>query len=512
MAKRNFFGISLEDALETEKLIEQSEEAASNSGDFGVLLNNVKSQVSNMQQQRDNPVNQDGSGGGGSDYSSSDDSGDGSDDDSGDDGMGDDGLDMDMDMDAEGGEEDGDEGEGEEAADEETATEHAHLWLPATEENLFRELSIYGNLAALEDAEGYGARGWEALKTVGSALYVAGQALSYVGINVLWPAMKKLYKVCLYLGAKIIRYSFRSIKKIKEVSEEYGVRMDKLKQDIEIAKAVVAELKVKREEFPDSFPEKLTSRFSNKKVINRIKLGNEIGPVANTAILEGFLKRWYGKISNDITKDNAAIAQVLHYGVEASINPVKAFGDTSMRQGLVPDPRVNHDVNNGFVDAMRYHEVLPGDMVYCCVLPNGKSETIDDVRQAYSASDCSFAMDSSSFKRIDEIDYMNLDSVEKSLLGIEVLIKTLDAQRGIYEQIIKEKTSHLTKFKRYMLSLAESDKKVTLEQSMMEYIYLRGAFIDNVYTVTARDIHVFAQKYVANVMTYLGSNLEELSS
>lgn len=537
MTKRTIFTIAVEGALETEKMLNGTGDAASNSSDFGSLYDKVSAQVNSIDRAKEMPDSVSGSSDSSSSDTSSDDSGsddasEGSGDDSGSD-------DMDFDMD-EGMEDTGDDeskdkkddvekdagddkdnkdkdkddsGDKEEKSNEDTATENAVIFAAVTLESLESEFKVIYSNAAMESGESStGEKIWEGMKSVGAAMVVAGQALAYVGVNIVWPVMKRLYKVLIYLGAKFIRHSFHAIEKIEKLKEQHTNRVSKLKDDLFAASEIVKLLIEKESKVKGSVPDKIDTTFTKIPVINRIKIGDKHDPVEVMNVLESFLTKWYSKTSKDIEKDSAAIKHVLHYGINASLNPVKVFGDSSMRSGLVPDNRQTHEIKNGFVDSLRWSEVLPGDMFYCCAVPNGKAQTIDDIRLAYGASSCSFAMEAKTFKDIGQVDYMNLSDVVASLQSVERIIKILDKQEEVYERLKKEKSSYMTSFKRYLLGLAESDKKITLEQSMMEYVYLRGAFIDNVYTVTARDIHDFTQRYLANVMTYLRSNLEELSS
>lgn len=506
--------------LETEKIIAHTEGTASDSGDFGMLYDKVSTQLDTLKKDKEDPI----SSSSGSDYSSSDDSSDSTDDASSDDASsaGDETPDDFSDdsveeappeMPEELKKEDPKEDKPEKEEKDKEATEAAIIFAPISLESLELEFTkTSSNISLEEEKSTFGRNILEAMRTVGAAAYAVGTALAYVGVKFGIPLLKAMYKVVIYLGAKFIRFTFNSIKQLEKDIERFKNRTSSLKEDLTKAQEVVTVLKEKKKEFPNTSSDKVYGKFDRVKIINRIKIGDVSSPIENTKALSKFLEKWYSKTNRDFLKDSAVISQVLHYGVEAALNPVKVFGDTSMRHGLIPDPRIVHEARNGFVDSLKYPDVLPGDMSYCCVLPNGKSQTIDDVRQAYAASECSFAIEPKTFRRVEEIDYMELENIEVALTGLQGLIKSLEEQIAIFETIKKEKTSYLTSFKRYFLKLADSDKKINLEQSMMEYIYLRNAYIDRVYTVTARDIHDFTQRYIANVMTYLRSNLEELSS
>lgn len=522
MARRNILelNISTESSLETERLLENDQDAASGS-DLGVLRAEVKSQVDSMVKQRDDPVESSSS----SDYSSSDSD---SSDDSGDD-SGDDEFDMGMDEEPEDEPEEPEDeepeeedAEPEEEPDDNAATEAAYIYLPQTQELLDKEFRIYDHNLAVEAAALEGDN-WENVKEMGKGLWEVGkvigglavsvvQAFGWIGVNIVAPVAKRLYKIVIYLGAKFIRLSYLGINKIQKQIDEYTTRVEVLTKDINDAKGIVKELIRKQTEFPDNKIAPPTGTFKSVKTINRIKLGPETNPALITKTLDSFIKRWADKTSKDILNDSAAIGQVLKYGVDASINPVKTFGDSSMRKGLVADNRTTHEAPNEFVDSMRYHDVLPGDMIYCVAVPNGKAQTIDEVRTAYQGTTCSFAIEPRSFKRIEEIPHVDGKALVGILVELETLLVTLQGSISLYEDIKGERKNHMASFKRYFLTLAENDKKITLEQSMLEYVYLRAAFIDNVYTVTVRDIHRYTQGYISEVLKFVKSNLVELTS
>ena len=534
MTKRKFLTIALEDTLETEKLL-QSSEVTAGGGDFSSLRDSLSNKLDTMIHQRDNPVEST------SDYGSSDETsggGDASADDTGVSGMGTDDIDFGDTEDTatepepeedippdDKSKDDTDDSSGDKKSkgadkdkkkdtidkDSKEATEHAALFVANTTESLEREFRLIDAGVAKED--GITAAGvWEGIKTVGAGAYAVGNTLAYIGVNILAPAFKHLYKGVIYLSAKFIRYSHAGITKIDAEVESFTNRLSKTTKEIEAAREIIALIKKKKAEFPDSVPDKLLTTFDKSKVIGRIKLGKIVSPVDNCAVISTFLTKWYGKTSRDIEKDSAAIKQVLYYGVQTAINPVKTFGDSSLRNGLIHDSSGVKAEGNEFVSAMRYQETLPGNLYYSCIAPNGKASSIEDVRLAYAASGCSFNIDMSTFVRIERIDYMDLNSVEKSLDAVANLVKTLEKQKDIYKTIKGEKTIFLNSFKRYLYRLADESERISLEKSMLEYVYLRGVFIDTVYTVTSRDIHEYTHKYLANVMIYLRSNLEELSS
>lgn len=529
MSRRNLLKqtFALESSLETEKLLEARQDAASGS-DLGLLQANVKNQVDAKIQQRDNPVETSG-------FSSSSDSSSDAPDDGAGDGSADDSFDMDMPEDPieeDPADEENDNPDEDKKAkddkdkkdakedpkeDSKEATENALVYQAQTEELLTREFKLIdANLAReaieythVKDAANFL---WEGGKAIYGLAVSAIQALSWVGVNIGAPLARKLYKVIVYLSAKFIRFSYVAIDKVQKQVTDHKSRLELLRKDIDGAKGVIDELARKAKEFPSEKPKELTGSFKSVKSINRLKLGDETNPLVTAKILQGFLKRWYEKTSKDIINDSGAINQVLKYGMEAAINPVKTFGDSHMRKGLVPDNRQTHEAKNEFVDSLRYSDVLPGDMIYCAVLPNGQATTIDEVREAYQASSCGFAIEPRTFKRIEEIKHMDAKSLALIIVELDSIVKQLEEMLPIYNTILKERKNHLAMFKRFFLSLADSDKKITLEQSMLEYVYLRGAFLDNVYTVTARDIHRYTQGYVAEVMKFVKSNLVELSS
>ena len=523
MFKRKFLALAIEDALETEKILKSSEVAASG-GDFGSLRDQLSSKLDTMIEQRDNPVESTSSS---SSYDSSDSSSDSGEDtesaeDSGDDinfDMGDDSAEeedppADENKDSSKDDTEKDDTKDKSASDkkekDKEATEHASLYLANTEDSLDKEFKLIDASIAKEELT-LGEKIWEGAKALGGIAYSVVNALAYIGVNILAPAIKHLYKGVLYLSAKFIRYSHAAITKIDAEAESFINRISKTKEEIEAAKEVIALIKKKQEEFPNSVSE-VVNTFNRPKVIGRIKLGNETSPIKNAAVIEVFLTKWYGKISSDIEKDSAAIKQVLHYGIHSSINPVKVFGDSSMRNGLIHDPKKTIDETNGFVSAMRYPATLPGNLYYCCAVPNGKAQSLEDIRMAYAASSASFSIDTSTYVKIEHVDYMDLNGVEKSIEAIERLVDTLEKQKDIYKAIKNEKVMYLNSFKRYLYKLADESERISIEKSMLEYVYLRNVYIDSVYSLTARDIHEYTHKYLANVMIYLRSNLEELSS
>lgn len=554
---KKLLAIAIEDALETEKILRTSE-VSWNKGDFASLNNKLSLDIENMKKQKEEPV----STGSSDDTSSSDDSSSDSSEPSADieENLGDDEFSMDEDPvddtteepsaeneptedepkedkePEEESKEDKDkekkdkqkakeqekkdkEKEKEEKAKEKDskdneATESASVYASQTEELLEKEFSLIAQSLALEDdyyRTSLAHKTWEGMKAIGNIGVVIASALAFVGVNIAWPGIKRLYKVFLYLSAKFIRFSHAGYVKASKLSEEHLNRIKVVEQEIKQAKETLSLVKEKANEAKKTFPDKLDVSFTKEKIISQIVVGDNTNVSDITDTLGKFLTGWYKDISKDIDRDTAAIHQVLQRGPDAVMNPVKVFGDCAIRKGLIPDKRETFPRPNGLVSNYRYKETLAGNMAYHALLPNGECETIEDIRQAYSSSTTGFVIDLSTFKKYESIDYLNIDEVEKLISSLEVLVSTLKDQEKLYKDIAKDKQSYLRSFKRYMLMVADTNKRISTEKTLLEYIYLRNAFIDDVYVNTARDIHTFSLKYIRASLVYLRENMQALA-
>lgn len=483
--------ISKEDMLEVEKYMLEKKQAASSS-EYDLLYHNLKTDQEVEQYQKENQESEDMS-------SSNDEPMEG-------DPVEDDQI---QDDDAEDTPEDeeGDKSKEDDSEDEdsnEDAEESKPKDEPKEDDEDKDEVEIAKEAVSaaslLSSAKYVSSRALDISKDAVSSLYSLG--VTYTPI-----IAKNVFKGVVYSFDKLIRLSYRSFVLVDKYIERRKNSFDNINKNIEALRKAISVLKEKEE------IQEPNVKYTNTKVIDSLRIGESINLVENLDTLKSFLNTVVNKLDVAIRTDiKEARFLMANYGNRGFKLPDDFLVVKHRDMGMVQQDVEGFSYDNNLLTSYRYEETLPSNVSFIAHLPSTSLRDLESMATAYSKSKMFLGLNvSEAAKPVESIDYMNLEDMEVLLTKIEELCAICVAHQSLYENLKRTKTNVRFSIKNYFLSIAKSGNKVSLKDSLLEYVYLKFMFVDKVYLVASIDIHDYSAKVITNALSYVESNIKQLS-
>lgn len=335
-------------------------------------------------------------------------------------------------------------------------------------------------------------------------LSLALHALITLGITYGPSIVKALYKGVIYIFGKLAKLLYVGTQTLAKYIERRVYSFGRLKDSIASLEKTIAIL-----EDSDSLS---GQSFTDQKVINSLKIGKNTDLTANIDTLNQFLNHVVlsidKQVRNDVSAINYLIAASATGGVKNSnsVLTVKPFINGMKVQRI--EGYENSDISTVSYKCL---EVLPSDVVLMAFLPREDLQSIEELTPAFNDSKLFLGFDISNFKEVTSIDYMTLEQLKLFLSSLTRLCELCIRHEQLYTNIMVSKKQMKFGFKNYLSRLIESDHKVTVRESLVEYVFLKAMFIDKVYLVGAMDVHDYAAKIISHGLSYVEAHVKKLS-
>lgn len=409
--------------------------------------------------------------------------------------------------------------EDEDSGEEEKAPEE-----PDAEEKIANEaMQLYAyNCVANEDI-------YETGKSVGNAVYQTGAAvvdaaaslvawaapkLKYLGVTYGPPIARGFYKGALAVFCGISGLLYASTVAVTKYLDRRVNSFDSLKKDIDRLKRTVELIKENDSESGIE-PRDLTGlKFDREKVINTLKIGDSIKFADNLKVLSDFTGIYIAALDKAIKNDSRNVMHIIAYSETGVIKPpisLLSVDAATMLPGASKGSIEGYEPSSELVSSYHYSKQLPGDVSFIAYLPIKDINNVEDASKAYNASSMFLGFNTKTFKARDSVDYMTLDGLSTFLDVMSGLCETCIAHQHFYEEIKKGKVGMRFTIKNYFLKMAASKEKVSLRNSLVEYVYLKNLLIDKVYLVAAMAIHDYVAKVLVSATSFAKENVRKLN-
>lgn len=372
----------------------------------------------------------------------------------------------------------------------------------------FRELT-YSNISLEDQGDYYSdspSKFKQAVHKVSEGLAIAGKYIGYLGITYTPIVASHLYKGVVFLMGRLVKLLLTGVINTTKYLNRRVNSFNNLKEDISTLKNTLSEIKSKKQQVDLS-----NVKFTNKKIINTLKISSNVDFIANINTLSTFLNNTIKKIDTSINNDMGAIKHLIAQTTSNVVkNPLNLMKPSIPTSGLTSGVLKGYEPSDDLLDAYRSTETLPGDVVLVVHIPNKSINSLDDTVKAYNSSSIFLGVNLTSYREIESIDYMSVEILEKYLDELGKLCEICLSHKSLYERVVKQKSELRYNFKQYFNTLINSKNKVSIDNSLIEYIYLKSMFVDKVYLAAAMDIHDYSIKVINTSLSLIKSNIKKL--
>ncbi len=329
------------------------------------------------------------------------------------------------------------------------------------------------------------------------------KSIGYFGVTHGPDLLKKAYKGVIRAFDAIASGLIVSINFVNSYLERRSRSLDKLSSSIDALQQAVSSI--------EDMSSLQDEQFTTAEVINGLKISNSVDFVSNIKVLETCVVKVVNgidaKIRNDTIGTSHLIAQSGAFRTQPDVLMAVGPFSTSLKKETVDGYKHNEDLTISY----KYSESLPSDAVLMAFLPKEDLNGIEQISHAYEDSKIFLGLDMSTFKSIEKVDYMTKPQLQEFLKELRVLCDVCIKQRKVYTDLLESKKRLRFTFKNYFTKLASGDRKVTVKESLVQYVYLKSTFIDKVYLVGLTHVHDYAAKTIRYGIRFTQEHVKKLT-
>jgi hypothetical protein len=350
--------------------------------------------------------------------------------------------------------------------------------------------------------EGPGSR--NLIGVVTGTLTGALTAITILGLTYGPDIVKALYKGVIYVFGKLARLLYVGTKTLAKYIERRVNAFSSLKKSIESLE--------KSLEIVGKNGDLTGQQFTDKRVINSLKIGLNADFTANTKQLTTFLNGTILGIGRQVKNDIQAISYLIAASQSKLIKPpIDLFVVKPFLNGMKQDDLAGYENDELSTVGYKCLEALPSDVVLMAFLPRQDLDGIEQLVKAYNESKLFLGMDLQNFKSVSSVDYMTPEQLKLFLKELKNLCDACITHERFYTDIMVSKKQLKFGFKNYLTRLVGSDRKVTVKESLVEYVFLKAMFIDKVYLVGSMDVHDYCAKIINYGISFAEAHVKKLS-
>lgn len=298
-------------------------------------------------------------------------------------------------------------------------------------------------------------------------------------------AMNKTVKAVVQGTVSITNYTKRRINSYKNIK----TRIAALREAIELI-----------EEPKDSD----LGLFTNEIVINQLKIGSNYDIHSNVKIAQRFFEAYFSSFEKNVTGNvNATrnlVNAVLH---EQVIVPSNIVTEKFSMNGLVKHTLSGYKSKSNEIEAYSYSYMLPGDVTFIAWLPKLNLRSREAVASAYSGSKIFLGMNIEASKVKDGIDYLSISDIKQYLDTLDSICDYGINLEKSFDRVVRLRNSIRGTLNVYMRFLLKAQNKVSIENSMSDYIALKVAYLDRTHIAGALYVNDYMARVLTSSLTYL---------
>lgn len=337
------------------------------------------------------------------------------------------------------------------------------------------------------------------------------QSLTFIGYLGLAAALKTGAVVLggvVYGMEKTAKLLFTGIISLKDYVYRRMNSFENLLKQIKDLKTSVRSMEITPSNDNDGF--ELKSTYTTARVINNLKIEQSVDFSANLQVMIQFLVGLNSEINSAILKDLKMIAYLTELSPEA-FSKLKnegvysqGFGSLFSKEQL--DGYVSEAQNMEF---WRSQATLPGDTALFINIPSTSITDKETSAKAFGSANCGIGIDTSSFRDIDEVEYLDKAKLLNLLDRMEKLCLEALSHRQLYEAVIAQKSNMRFKFKVFFAELMSTKDRVFASKKVSA-VHFRMQYVDKIYLKMTMDVHDLCVKVLVNSISFAQKNATKL--
>lgn len=372
---------------------------------------------------------------------------------------------------------------------------------PALESVFLNHEISHAACLSLEEGE-FDDTGSEALKAVGRGLtYLAEAGLEYGAIAAkhiakgVAIALDHTFKAAVAGGKAIAAY----VKKRMESFERFKSRFEEFDKVLQMLKSNAAEP-----------PQNLLCK--KESLLQDILSATSASPLDNLDTFKNFFSHIVKEVKAGYVSSAAQLKMLIGKAMSNTVTPPAAYMHDKLQvKGFVNKELSGYNPTEEGIVSYVYNKLLPGNITMVVQIPSEKIKDGPTLIKLNQASKMMLAVDGKAKPPVVQIPYLSFQGLEKFSKSMLEIADAGLQQVKLYGDMdsVRDKLEHSVKA--YARHLFDSKEEVTVENSLVNYVSAKFAFMDHTYLAGLMAIHSYTVQYLEACLTFAKDNAKILS-
>jgi hypothetical protein len=257
-----------------------------------------------------------------------------------------------------------------------------------------------------------------------------------------------------------------------------------------------------------------TEQYTQQSVINQLKIGTDVNVHAALDTALQFSTDYIGNV-NKAVKDHLYTTQRLIDSVVDQKLNMRA--EQLMRghleiPGFVTEVVDGYDPPNEHCDSYVYRDTLPGDMRFIAFLPGKSLADRDAVMASYQHVKVFFGVAHQDINTVEHLPYLDQAGIERYIGQLQALCQIGLKQRQVGADIVKQRGMLKQSLLRYMTYLVSAQHKVSIQESLAEYVALRTRSLDKTYLSGLLLVQDYQRRLIGAGIRYVEASIKAVKN
>ena len=340
-----------------------------------------------------------------------------------------------------------------------------------------------------------------------SMLWKFSLVLKDLGVAYSPVVARTLKKGVIYLFMRSVRVLLKTSFAIVDFTKRHVRAISKRQKEIQKLRETLAVIKTK--ETPTSVEGR---GLADRKTISWLSSSGSTEPIKSASVMKAFMEEAIKQIDAGVFSDLTTVKKLIDLSESGFRgDPVSFLRVTPFTGGYLKRGVRNYQKDPDLVESVVYHLPLPDGILFAANLPRSDLKEIETISKAYQESGVFLAVDASQRTLPEKMNYMDVEGVERFLDVLEQLCTSAQAHTSFYARLKKEADGLKFGFRHYYQKLVEDAEQATVRTSLVEYVYLKQAFVGKVYLPAAMDVHDYVSAYLVRALRFAKDNVKALS-
>lgn len=342
---------------------------------------------------------------------------------------------------------------------------------------------------------------------IGSKLSDLASVLAALGIKYTPVALRALRKGVAYLYLRSTKLLLKGAVSLVATYKEQSRIHNR-------SKAKVVALKETLEKLTQEKPElSLKTEFTtDKELVDWFTAGTKTDPFNSIKVMTQFVQNSLNYLETETYNDQENVIRLIELTRSSTgTDPLKFMEVRSLSPSFLKRQVVGYAEDNEYTESYVYGQGLPDRVLLIAQVPRNHLSNLEEVAEAYKSSSIVLGVNTTHRASSDKVDYMEPEELKKFIESIELLCELKAKHLENYRQIAKGNQKMKLGYRHYFQKLITSPEKLSVRDSLVEFVYLKQSFISRVYLPAAMDIHDYINAYLTRALRYVKENTKALT-